>query len=223
MSVSGRRGLAGGPRVVRGAVRVGREVHVRVALVAPHEADLVAAERDQCRDVVAVHGDPGNGRDEPGRPGLVVDSGMGDVRSPALGPGGPQLARRILVDDERLGRDVDDVDREAAIQRVRHRSAAVAVPVEPGRASGDVVARVRRDAVRGDVQVHSIPQGVAPCAAARVDCRTRVHPRSRPGVGTEDAERRRRRVPHDCPPASIVEPELALRLRSGWRRAGSRE
>ena len=66
-------------------------------------------------------------------PGRVGRGRVGDPDLVALGPGRPQLAGRVLVDDERLGPVVVDLGREAGVQRVRLGAAVVADSGRGGR------------------------------------------------------------------------------------------
>ena len=72
------------------------------------------------------------------------------------------------------------------------------------------MAGIDGEVVGGDIQVRPVPQGVAARGGAAVDGSAGVLPRSGGRVGAEDVETRRGRVPQDRPPATVVEPELAL-------------
>ena len=180
----------------------------RGVLVAPEDPDLVAAERDDRRDVVDVHGGSPRHRERRAPGGVGTGRPVDPDRAPGL-PRRPQLTGRILGDDQGLAANGVDRRGEPAIERIGVCRAVVAEPQEPGDTRPVGLAEV----VRRDVQLGSVPQHVRPGAASIVDACARP----RPGVGRlvqlPDVDVERGGVVHARPPLAVVEPELGLGLR----------
>ena len=194
------------------AVQMDREVHLLVVLVGPHEADSTTAEgRDAAdvvaRDTVALH------RQVVGLPpGQVAANRPVDLDLPPLRPRHPEAPGRVLVDHQRLRLRQVDIHGEARVEAVGSGAWIVTVAIETPRVGGRRRSAARREDVGDHVEVGSIPQGIPPRAAARVDGRPGAGPGLSGGIESLDRVAVGARVPQRAPPRTVVPPQLALRL-----------
>src|SRR5439155_2414443 len=108
-------------------------------------------------DIDAPRGARG-GQDERRPPGQVVAGRPVDEDLVVLRPARPELARRVLGDDQRLDLEVVDLDGEAGIERVLLRARIVAEAIEEARNAGN---RGPFDpVVRSHVELDSVPENI---------------------------------------------------------------
>ena len=154
------------PARVRVAVAVNGEVHLLLALVAPHDSN-VSVEAHHGGDVVAAQpGSPRN-RQRKRRSPVIVPTAAGVVDHHfvfavvvLLHVGDPENAGRILRDSQCFGATVVDGNGKPSVQRVGPAAVRKAVQAGPIIGVGAGQGGVAGKDVRGHIQATPVPQHV---------------------------------------------------------------